>query len=70
MDTHIVAVAPLAVLPAAPSAAAPNQLQLTQTLQTMAEDDAVDLFEDVLLETLGMDPFEDSPPPCPLAPPA
>ena len=56
LDTHVVAGAPLAVLPAAPSAAAPPQLQLTQTLQTMAEDDAVDLFEDVLLARLGTDP--------------
>ena len=44
LDTHIVAGAPLAVLPAAPSAAAPPQLQLTQTLQRMAEDDVLDLL--------------------------
>ena len=44
LDTHVVAGAPLAVLPAAPSAAAPPQLQLTQTLQRMAEDDVLDLL--------------------------
>ena len=53
----------------APTLTLTQTLTLTLTLQRMAEDDAVDLFEDVLLETLGMDPFEDSPPPCPLAPP-
>jgi len=29
----------------------------------MAEDDAVDLLEDVMLDGLGMDPLEYSPPP-------
>eukprot|EP00964_Phaeocystis_antarctica_P022993 scaffold12832_cov51-Phaeocystis_antarctica.AAC.1 len=33
LATHVAAGAPLAVLPAAPSAAPPAQLQLTQTLQ-------------------------------------
>ena len=51
------------MLPAAPSAAPPTQLQLTQALQRMAEDDAVDLLGDVLLDGLGMDPLEYSPPP-------
>ena len=63
LATHVAAGAPLAVLPAAPSAAPPTQLQLTQALQRMAEDDAVDLLGDVLLDGLGMDPLEYSPPP-------